>query len=328
MNLVTLLALAGSPQTRGYDVYFEQNNGIYVLQPNGTILPVLQHARSSAISPDGKSLACWRNRDLILFNIAGKRVSAIAKNALGNADLYDRIPPPSWLPASQTVVAARSEKVRLTYQATSNDKDRTRNKSTINVWSIYRYKPMRNVKKGWDSDYFLSTDDSGVSAFSLTSSSTPSASPDGKAIAFCQNGDLWIAEPTSDDNGFFSNPASASEQRIAAGNTQEKLGAGSQTSFIYRISWSPSSKLIAYYEDRYTSGGNYTITVGKVVRNNDGYISLNKIATIHGANPVFVDEKTILYDSSSRGPDLRSFNLNSKTDQLLLKNGKFPVIVR
>jgi len=273
-------------------------------------------------------LACWRNRDLILFNIARKKVSIIAKNALGNADLYHRVPPSSWLPGSQAVVAARSEKVQLTYQATSNDKDRTRNKSTINVWSIYRYKLRPNVKKIWDSDYFLSSYDSGVSAFSLTSSATPSASPDGKLIAFCQNGDLWIAEPTSNDYGFFSNPASASEQRIDAGNTQENMGAGSQTSFIYRISWSPSSQLIAYYEDRYTSGGNYTITVGKLVRSTDGYTTFNKIATIDGANPVFVDEKTILYDSSSRGPDLRSFNLNSKTDQLLLKNAKFPVIVR
>jgi Tol biopolymer transport system component len=149
----------------------------------------------------------------------------------------------------------------------------------------------------------------------IVTSACPSVSPDGKHVAFCRNGDLWLSEVnTSGASDELFQPRAT---RIWSNYLQES-GSDNYSSFIYRISWSPSGKLLAVSTYRYGGSDSGAITILKV-----GDKAVEK-QVVTGHTGVFVDDDHILYSTiGTTGIYLRS--LKSGKVMQLASEGYWPM---
>jgi len=320
MVVASLLCAFALIQSSSPAIYFVRKDSIY-RSFQGTETLVLKHAAGPALSPDGKQLAFLREGDLYLLDLESSESKRCSHLAETPATVPDHDPYPSWDPASKFIIFGHPDKYTVTRRNESADPMFGVEHSSKTIWNVYWCWTKRVGTKGAIS-LFLGNETSGPSAFSVSSSSAASFSPDGRHVAFCRNGDLWMAtlEPSSVHD--LIGEASWDEARILACGTQEGgTRASNETSSIYRIAWSPDGKLLALSSDRYGTMGSPQIQIVKSDRPSE------KVDTFAGWDACFMDSGKLLYCKPyTHSHDIWLRDLDSKDEKIAIVHGSGPAV--
>jgi len=321
MMFVSLLLCVNSlRQGPSYPVYFVRSDSIYRLSQGKESL-VVKHAVSPAISPDQKFLAYIREGNLFVYDVdkqESKRCSSLAEKPsdLPDHDLY-----PSWDERSKFVIFSHADRYSILRRGEEVASMYGQPKASKSVWNVYWYWLKRGTTKSGLS-IFLGNETSGISSFSLPSTLAASFSPDGRKVAFCRNGDLWMAslEPGSIHDGI--REASWDEARVLPCGTQEGgTRASNETTSIFRISWSSDGKLLALSSDRYGAQGSAEVLIVKVDHPSE------KVASFSGSEACFLDGDHILYVKPNRqSQDIWLRDVGSGDEHVLIAHATEPSV--
>ena len=303
-------------------IFFGRNDSVYLFSQGKESL-VVKHATAPAPSPDGKQLAFLREGNLYLWDLAKgttKRCSELTERA---TDLPSHDVTPSWDDKSRFVLFSHADRYSVTRRGIDVKPMFGEEKSSRSIWNVYWYWLSKPPTKSGLS-LFLGNSTSGSSSFSLASSLAAAFSPDGRRVAFCRNGDLWMAslEPSSIHGGI--KEASWDEARVLATGTLEGgTRATNETSMIFRISWSPDGNLLALSSDRYGASGSSEVTILKT-----DHLS-EKGASFSGSDASFIDGDRVVYTkASSRGQDVWVRSLDSGEEKLLISHASNPAVAK
>jgi Tol biopolymer transport system component len=190
------------------------------------------------------------------------------------------------------------------------------------VWNVY-WCWTEKTGINLDMSLFLGNETSGTSSFSFSSSSAASFSPDGKRVAFCRNGDLWMA--TIDASAIHDTIGEASwdEARVLTCGIQEGgTRTSNETSTILRISWSRDGKLLALSTDRYGSTGSPQVSVVNAEKPTE------KLFSFAGSEACFLDSENVLYVKPyTSSQDIWVRNLASRDERILIGHASEPSVV-
>ncbi len=315
-----LSLLLGSPETpiyfvRGGDIYRHDSQGDKKIVANGDY---------PSRSPDGKKLAFIRNTDLFVMTLASGRVSRKTHFAMGNQNDWPaggRNGYPSWDPSGRCILCSRLSNFHIKVDPVSDLESTSTIEGSHQVWRVANFwlKPLYMAPR--TEDFF--TRDYLSSNMFVASEFGAAYSPDGRKIAFCENGDLWMASLFVDNvlsEPDYSNYAQDWEQeRVLACAALDSLGDNYST-FLFRISWSPNGSKLALYSNEYKGGVDKFITVV------DAAHPKRTIAEFPGADAFFTSEDRLVYwrYDPEIGSCLYSYSLKTKKETLIVKNATDP----
>lgn len=321
MIVTWLLCALNFRQGQNQAIYFVRKDSIYK-SAQGRETLIVSHAISPAVSPDEKHLAFIREGDLYLCDPdnpepwRGSRLGA-QEHDLPDHDLY-----PSWDPTSQYVIFSHADRFGITRRGESVHPMFGSEHAVQTIWNVYWSWPRKGESRP-DLSLFLGNETTGTSVFSVVSSFAASFSPNGKKVAFCRNGDLWMAtlEATSILDAI--REASWDEARVLPIGTQEGgTRPTNETSSIFRISWSPDGKLLALSVDRYSSTGSPQVIIVNADKASE------KVASFSGSDACFLDSNHILYVKPyTKSTDIWVRSLDTQDEKVLISHGTDPAVV-
>lgn len=322
MVVAALVYAIAVRQTSTPSVFFVRNDSIY-RRVSGTDSLVLRHASGPAPSPDGKRLAFIRNGDLYVYDLVHDtthRCSHLAEKAekTPEHDTY-----PSWDRDSSYVIFAHLDRYDSVRRGETVHPMFGIDHTTKSIWNVY-WCWARRMAVAPDLSLFLANETAGISDFSLSSSASASFAPDGRHVAFCRNGDLWMAtfDPATIHDAI--REASWDEARVLACGIQEGgTRSSTETSWIFRTAWSPDSKLLAVSTDRYAAGGSPQVLVVHSDRPSE------KVAAFPGIDACFLDSGHVLYVKPySQSQDVWLRDLDSHDERILVAHATEPAVGR
>ena len=250
---LSLIAAASGVASVTRPIYFVRDGDIFRHSTSGD-QKIISRGNYPAISPNGKKLAFIRNEDLYVYGLDSHiesrktffRHDSDRSKLSGNRTAF-----PSWDPNGECILCSHLDALNVKManppQAAIHFLPFTDRPA---LWSVYWYR-INSGQGNAKTVSFLSNSTS-ASNFFLSSTFGASFSPQGDKVAFCRNGDLWMANLNNRAQG--ENTAFGwTEQRVWAlanldGNSDN------WSSFIFRISWSPSGSKLAVYSDEYRDG--------------------------------------------------------------------------
>ena len=318
-SLICTLALW---QGKAPVIYFVRNDSIY-RSTQGRETVVVKRGVGPAISPDGSRLAFLKDGDLYLLDInKGETRRASHLNEKPD-DIPEHDPFPSWDPTGRYVIFSHPDRYGLVKRGDETHAMYGSEKATKTIWNVYWSWSRKGTTKT-ELSLFLGNETTGISSFSVTSSSAASFSPDGKRVAFCRNGDLWMAslDPSTIHDAI--REASWDEARVLTCGTQEGgTRATNETSTILRISWSPDGKLLALSSDRYMSSGSAQVIVVRADRPTE------KVASFSGTDACFYDAGHLLYVKPyGQSQDIWLRDIETRDEKILIPHATEPEVAR
>ena len=322
MILATLALVVGSRQFAGTPVYFVRNDSIYrSFQGNEALIK--SHAVGPSPSPDGKRLAYLSDGNLYVMDL-GK----------GTSKKYTTFPPkadndnyrdtfPSWDPTSKYVIFSHLDLYSITRKGgTAVDTMFGTEHALRSIWSVYWVWADKVVRAKGDLSLFLGNETSGMTKFSVVSSLAASFSPDGKRVAFCRNGDLWLADIDLSSVHNVAKIANWDEARILPSAILEGGTRGSnETNAIFRVSWSPDAKLLAISCDRYGGSGGADVQVVKADNPTE------RVVSFPGWDATFADSNHVLYVKPyAESENVWVYNTDTKEEKVLIAHASEPAV--
>jgi len=319
MIVTSLLCAIAVGQGAGPAVYFVRKDSIYKsVQGKETLL--VKHASAPAVTTGEKQLAFIRDGELYICDLESmdsRRCSRFGTPEYQpDHDIF-----PSWDPTSNYVLFSHADRYGVVRHGEAVQPMFGTEHTWRTIWNVYW---CWNNKPGTKADIslFLGNETTGTSKFSVSSSSAAAFSPNGRKVAFCRNGDLWMA--TLDPSSILDaiREASWDEARVLACGTQEGgTRTSNETTTLYRISWSPDGKLLALSSDRYNSAGNPQVLVVKADKPSE------KVSTFAGSDACFLDSGNILYVKPyTRSTDVWVRNLDSQDEKVLVTHAADPAV--
>lgn len=343
LPVLLLLATLATPPIQTPRFLFISNSGsssnIYLSEPGHEPKLFLKNADYPSLSPNGKQLSFLRNGAAWVRDLKSNREWQVTGKVLEHdkhIDPTDHEFTPTWTHDGKMLLISVPNRLqirRIGQPIWNNEEDF---RQEIQTWAIYRVpidlaeqKELNRERVYGEQghEFQLKPTDHPMDLLfgpsihgfvgwtEIVSSACPSVSPDGKHVAFCRNGDLWLSDVNT--SGSFDEIMQPRAARIWSNYLQES-GSDNYSSFIYRISWSPSGKLLAASTYRYGGSDRGAITILKV-----GDKAVEK-QVVTGHTGVFVDEDHIMYSTiGTTGIYLRS--LRSGKVILLASQGYWPM---
>ncbi|MDR3688457.1 MAG: hypothetical protein P4L46_03700 [Fimbriimonas sp.] len=323
MMLATLALLAAARQSSLPTIYFVRGDSIYQLT-HGAESKLIVHAVGPSPSPDGKRLAFMRDGNLFLLDLSegtSKRATSFPEKS---AEDHFRDTFPSWDPASKNVIFSRLDEYSVLRKGAKVDPMYGSDHLTRSIWSVYWYWADHAFRPKGNVSLFLGNETSGLSAMSVVSSMAGSFSPDGKRVAFCRNGDLWLADLDLSSIHNVVKIASWDEARVLSSAILEGGTRGSnETNAIFRIAWSPDSRLLVLSTDRYTGSGGADVQVVKADRPTETVVSFP------GWDATFLDSGHLLYVKPyTDSENVWEYTIGTKEEQVLIPHASEPAVGR
>ena len=320
MIVTPLLCALAVRQAALPSIYFVRNDSIYESSQGRESL-LLKHAVGPSIAPDGNHLAFVRDGDLYVYSFFNQETRRCSHLAEKPADVPDHDLFPSWDPKSRYVVFSHPDHYTIGGKTEPEHPMFGMEHSTKSIWNVYWCWIEKTGVKA-NLSLFLGNETSGPSSFSIQSSLSAAFSPDGRKVAFCRNGDLWMAtiEPSSIHDAI--REASWDEARVLACGVQEGgTRASNETSTIFRISWSPDGKLLALSNDRYATTGSPEVSIVRADRPTE------KISTFPGIDACFLDSGHILYVKPyTSSQDIWLRELETKDEKIIVSHATEPAV--
>ena len=302
-------------------IYFVRNDSIYRFTAGKESI-VVKNAVAPSLSPDQKQLAFIRQGNLYTFDLAKattRKCSNLSEKPddTPNHDIF-----PSWDSNSKHIVFSHPDRYSVSRRGENVSAMFGEERSNKTIWNVYWSWLSRPVGHS-NLSLFLGNETSGSSTFAVNSSVSATFSPDGRKIAFCRNGDLWMAslDPASVHDGI--KEASWDEARILAnGILDGGTRAANETNMIFRISWSGDQKLLALSTDRYGAGGSAEVAIIKSDRPSE------KVASFAGTDACFLDSTHVLYVKPySQSQDIWIRDITTQEEKLLIAKGSEPAVL-
>ena len=320
--VIAALAFAGwVAQASLPPIYFVRNDSLYSLV-KGLETKLLSHAVAPSPSPNGKQLAFLRDGNLHTYELSAGTVRKLTTFPDKADDDTFRDTFPSWDPSSKYVVFSHLDQYTITHKGPTVEPLYGVETSSKNVWNVYWYWLERVTKLKGNLNLFLGNETSGLSKMSLFSSLAASFSPDGRKVAFCRNGDLWMADVDPSAIHNLAKIASWDEARVLPSAILEGGTRGTtETNAIFRISWSPDGKLLAISSDRYSGSGGADIQIVRADRPTETVVSFP------GWDATFVDSDRILYVKPyTDSENIWLYTIESKDEKLLIPHASEPAV--
>ena len=320
MIVTSLLCTVAVRQGASPTIYFVRNDSIYrSAQGRETLL--LKHAVAPALSPNDKRLAFLRDGDLYVYDLETEDTKRCSQLPEKPSDTPEHDTFPSWDASSRFVVFSHPDRYGVVRKGEEIHPMFGTEHSLKTIWNVnWCWTNKKGVKA--DLSLFLGNETSGPSKFSVQSSLSAAFSPEGRRVAFCRNGDLWLAtlEPSAIHDAI--REASWDEARILTCGIQEGgTRASNETSAIFRISWSPDGKLLALSSDRYGSEGSPEIQIVRADRPSE------KIGTFPGSDACFLDAGHIVYVKPyAQSQDIWVRDLETKDEKILISHASEPAV--
>jgi Tol biopolymer transport system component len=320
MIVFPLLCAIAVKQISAPTIFFVRKDSIYKSAQGHESL-VIKHAVSPAVSYDQKLLAFIREGDLYQYDLAKLELKRCTYMNLELEDVPDKDTYPSWDPTGSYVVFSHPDRYSVIRQGKPVHPMFATEHTMKTVWNVY-WCWMTKLDTKTSLSLFLGNETSGTSVFTLASSSSPAFSPDGRRVAFCRNGDLWMATVDPSSIHDLIGEAAWDEARVLTCGTQEGgTRASNETTGIFRIGWSPDGKLLALSTDRYSSTGSPRVIV---VRADNPAETVSSFA---GSEACFLDSGHVLYVKPySHTQDIWLRDIASQDEKILIGNGTDPAV--
>lgn len=322
MLLASMLCAWAAGRAARPAIYFVRSDSIYE-ESGGKESVVVRHAVGPAPSPDGRRLAFLRAGDLYIFDLKDGATSRgshfpVRKERPLAHEIF-----PSWDTKSQYVIFSHLDRYGVVREGRAPQPMFGMEHDSRSVWNVY-WCWLSGGTPADDVSLFLGNETSGISGSSLFSSSSAAFSPDGTRVAFCRNGDLWMAsvDPSSIHDAIHE--AAWDEARVLACGIQEGgTRESTETSWIYRISWSPDGKLLALSTDRYLTNGSPEVRI--VNPDNPA----EKVQTFPGSDACFLGPGQVLYVKPySKSFDIWVRDLSTRDESILVSHASEPAVAR
>lgn len=319
MIVFSLLCAIAVRQGVSPTIFFVRNDSIYQID-QGHERIIVKHAVGPCVSPDGRKLAFIRNGDLFIYDLEKELTRRCSNLNEKPSDIPEIDTYPSWDAKSQYVIFSHPDRYTVTHKGDPTPSMFATEHSARTIWNTYWCWTNKLGTKA-DLSLFLGNSTSGASAFTVESSMAAAFSPDGHKIAFCRNGDLWMAtlDPANIHDGI--REGSWDEARVLACATQEGgTRASTETSAIFRIAWSPDGKLLALSSDRYGSSGSAEIQIVSSDRPAD------KKASFAGSDACFLDASHVLYVKPTQSQDIWVHDIDTRDEKILISHATEPAV--
>ncbi len=331
--LASFILAASVVQSSLPPIFFVRSKAIY-RSYQGTETKLLTNASGPSPSPDGKRLAFIRIGNLHSLDLESNlvtKMSAFLSNPEGDA-LQNTFP--SWDPSSKFLIFSHLDQYSVTRREAISKKSKKPVRTTKieplfgsehsfrSIWNVYWCWADRQSKLKSELNLFLGNETSGLSRFSVVSSLAAAFSPDGKKVAFCRNGDLWMADLDLSSIHNVARIASWDEARVLSSAILEGGTRGTnETNAIFRISWSPDGKLLAISSDRYGASGGADIQVVRADRPSE------TVTSFPGWDAAFLDSGHLLYEKPyTESQNIWEYSIDSKEEKILIANASQPSV--
>jgi len=323
MILATLVLIAAIRQASLPIIYFVRDDSIYK-SVSGRETKILTHAVGPALSPDGKRLAFLRDGNLNVLDFEEgdtKRFTAFPDKA---EDDTFRDTFPSWDPTSKYVIFSHLDQYTIARKGPAVAPMFGSEHLTRSIWNVYWCWADKAYRAKSDLSLFLGNETSGLSQQAVVSSMAAAFSPDGKRVAFCRNGDLWMAEIDLSSIHNIAKIGSWDEARISASAILEGGTRGSnETNSIFRVSWAPDGRYLAISSDRYGASGGADIQIVRADKPTDIVISFP------GWDATFLDGGHILYVKPyADSENIWEYTIDTKDEKILIPHASEPAVGR
>ena len=304
-------------------IYFVRDDSIFRTY-QGRESKILTHAVGPSPSPDGKRLAFLRDGNLHTYELSDGTTKKFTSFPDKEEDDSFRDMFPSWDNTSKYVIFSHLDQYTVTRKTPSIEPLFGSIKAVHSIWSTYWCWADNAVRPKGNVSLFLGNETSGLSAMSVVSSLAASFSPDGKKVAFCRNGDLWMADidPSAIHN--VAKIASWDEARVFASAILEGGTRGSnETNSIFRIAWSPDGKFLAISSDRYSGSGGADVQVVRADKPSETVVSFP------GWDASFLDANHLLYVKPyTESLNIWEYTIDTKEEKILIAHASEPAAGR
>jgi Tol biopolymer transport system component len=321
MVIAALAAIGWVTQSALPPIYFVRKDAVYSWD-KGQETKIISDAYSPAVSPNGKVLAFLREGNLHSYDISDGLVRQLTTFPDKAEDDTFRDTFPSWDPSSKYVIFSHLDQYTVTRKGPVVQPLYGSESGTRSVWNVYWYWMDRANRLKGNLNLFLGNETSGLSKLSVVSSLAASFSPDGRKVAFCRNGDLWMADVDPSAIHNLAKIASWDEARVLPSAILEGGTRGTnETNAIFRIAWSPDGKLLAISSDRYTGSGGADIQIVRTDRPSETVVSFP------GWDATFLDSNRILYVKPyTESENIWLYTMDSKDEKMLIPNASEPAV--